>query len=96
MLVQPTRDPERIETEYLKNLNVLQGKKVLEIGSGNGRLTQRLAPLAHSVIAIDPDPARLAEAHAAKIQSAHFLQAGAERLPFPDNIFDTAVFAWSL
>lgn len=96
MLVQPTRDPEGTETEYLKNLNVLQGKKVLEIGCGNGRLTQRIAPLAQSVIAIDPDLTRLAEAHAANIPSAHFLQADAVRLPFPGDTFDVAVFAWSL
>lgn len=100
MLVEPTRDPEGVEIEYLKRLEAIQGRNVLEIGCGNGRLTWRYAGFAASIAAIDPDPARLAETQANKSQYPEipvgFYQADAQQLPFPNNTFDTAIFAWSL
>ncbi|OXS56588.1 SAM-dependent methyltransferase [Cohnella sp. CIP 111063] len=39
-----------------------RGGQVLDIGCGEGLLLQRLAPIAHQVVGIEPDPAALARA----------------------------------
>jgi ubiquinone/menaquinone biosynthesis C-methylase UbiE len=54
-------DPEA-EIEAIRKLGGLDGARVLEIGCGDGRLTFRYAPAAHSVFAIDPKPDAIAEA----------------------------------
>jgi ubiquinone/menaquinone biosynthesis C-methylase UbiE len=94
------RDPEGREVEYLENIGKLNGQRVIEIGAGEGRMTWRYAPMADSVVAIDPDPERLIEAGrsspgelSTKVQ---FALAKAQSLPFRGESFDTAIFAWSL
>ncbi len=47
-------DPENNETRALFDLAVFEGKRVLEIGCGDGRLTWRYAGRAAHVTAIDP------------------------------------------
>lgn len=47
-------DPENNEIRALRNLVDLDGKNVLEIGCGDGRLTWRYADIAAHIIAIDP------------------------------------------
>jgi hypothetical protein len=57
-------DPEEHESNALLNLPIAwTGKSVLEIGSGDGRLTWRFANKVNHVIAIEPD----AEKHAAAL-----------------------------
>ncbi len=98
--MNPVRDPEGVEIEFLNGLDCLHGRHVVEIGCGNGRLTWRYAPLAGQITAVDPDAERLAGAVAARPQALQtavsFAQAQAERLPFPARHFECAVLAWSL
>lgn len=97
--MEPLRDPEGIETEYLASTGALQGRRVLEIGCGSGRLTRRFAPLTAAVAAVDPDFERVSEAALSGLEMTPpplFIQAEAEKLPFPDGAFDTAIFSWSL
>jgi 2-polyprenyl-3-methyl-5-hydroxy-6-metoxy-1,4-benzoquinol methylase len=47
-------DPEGHETDALFDLVELEGREVLEIGCGDGRLTWRYADRAAHVTAIDP------------------------------------------
>lgn len=55
------KDPERNEIDALLDFaGDLAGKRVLEIGAGDGRLTWRYAPNAGAVVAIDPNPDRVA------------------------------------
>ncbi len=57
------RDPERNEVDALLEFaGDLEGKRVLEIGAGYGRLTWRYASNAKEVVGIDPDPERIARA----------------------------------
>ena len=73
----------------------LHEKRVLEVGCGNGRLTAGLAPMAQSMVAIDPDEVRLAQAQAA-IPGVDFLVGSGESLAFADKSFDVVLFLLSL
>lgn len=48
-------DPEDTETRALHDYADFTGKRVLEIGCGDGRLTWRYADRVASVVAIDPN-----------------------------------------
>ena len=93
-------DPERAEVAALAEAASWRGKKVLEIGCGDGRLTVRLARLGARLEALDPDPARVRAARRAlPVRYAgrvRFRTAGAEHLPYSSEGFDRVVFAWSL
>jgi 2-polyprenyl-3-methyl-5-hydroxy-6-metoxy-1,4-benzoquinol methylase len=93
-------DPEQNEIRALKEMTSWHGKRVLEIGCGNGRLTRRLANLGAHVDAFDLDkkliviarkelPASLSERVRYKVGSALDLK-------YPKQTFDSVVFAWSL
>ena len=98
--MEPVRDPEGIEIEFLKRIGVIHDRKVIEIGCGNGRLTWRYANYAASAIGVDPDSERLAEALTTRPETVEtgtaFAQAEAKMLPFPDEAFECAILAWSL
>lgn len=77
----------------------LAGRRVLEVGCGDGRLTRRYAHRAGTVLAIDPDPSRIAAlerdrpAGRVTARTAGFLD---EDLNLAPRSFDAIVFAWSL
>ena len=94
------RDPERHEIKSLRHYADLAGKRVLEVGSGEGRLTWQYAKWAAAVIAIDPD---IDSQRVANVDRPHDLEnkvhlsaAGSEYLPFSKETFDLAILAWSL
>ena len=94
------KDPEGNETKHLRRFVEPRGKRVLEIGCGDGRLTWRYARQAKSVAGIDLERDELRVAmieRPSDLESrAAFLQADSIHLPFASNQFDRAVFAWSL
>lgn len=94
------RDPEGIEIRYLNRLADLRDKRILEVGCGDGRLTWRYEKDTRSVIAIDPDPVRLADAIAARPESltnsVAFVRSFSEQLPLRSQTFDGSILAWSL
>ncbi|MCA9895112.1 MAG: class I SAM-dependent methyltransferase [Anaerolineae bacterium] len=94
------RDPEQSEVHILQNYAELANKHILEIGSGDGRLTWRYAHLAGQVTTLEPGAPAVA---VAKRLRPHDLQtkvnlicSQAEQLPFSKQKFDGAIFAWSL
>ena len=94
------KDPERKEVHQLHKLVQLSGKRVLEIGCGDGRFTWRYAGTADRITGIDPDGEALKTALSTcpvllrgKIALA---QANAVTLPHPHDIFDLAILSWSL
>ena len=67
-------------------------ERVLDIGTGAGHTALALAPRVASVVLTDPVPTMLATARRlfadGGIRNAEFVEAVAERLPFPDASFD--------
>ena len=79
---------------------VFRGKRVLDIGTGDGRLALGAAPWARLVVGLDPDPTAIrgARANARRMgaSNARFRVAAAQRLPFPDGSFDVVLLSWAL
>ena len=73
----------------------LEGKTLLEIGCGDGRLTARLAGKAAAITAIDPDAVSI-EAAGRNIGGVNFLVGSGEKLDFADETFDIVLFGYSL
>ncbi len=91
-----TEDPEGHERAALAAIGPsFAGRRVLEIGCGDGRLTHYYAAEAQSVMAIDPD----AGAIAALRDDLPYVDAraiGVEDLVLPPGSVGIVLFAWSL
>lgn len=94
------KDPEQSETKHLHKFADAAGKRVLEIGCGEGRLTWRYASASLSTVGLDPkkDAVRVATIDRPSDLSdkVHFANAQAEHIPFHKETFDIAILAWSL
>jgi ubiquinone/menaquinone biosynthesis C-methylase UbiE len=94
------RDREGREPAAIEQLVDLDGKRVLEVGCGTGRLTRFLASRATSVYAFDPnaDSVRDAEASLADAlrDRVRFAVHDAQALDLPRRRFDLALCGWSL
>jgi ubiquinone/menaquinone biosynthesis C-methylase UbiE len=93
-------DPEGTETRVLHSLVRLAGRDVLEIGSGNGRLTWRYAERAASVVGLEPEETHVLRARAAMPAALRnrvdFRVADAARVELRDAVFDVVVLSWSI
>jgi ubiquinone/menaquinone biosynthesis C-methylase UbiE len=93
-------DPEDTETRTLHDYADFTGKRVLEIGCGEGRLTWRYADRAAHVVAIDPKTEDIAialeECPAEMHEKIEFRVARLEELDIPEEKFDLALLSWSL
>lgn len=94
------KDLERNETKYLHKFIDFAGKRVLEIGCGEGRLTWQYAKETRLTIGVDLDTDALRVASIDRPSDlenkVYFSRAMSERLPFSKETFDIAVLAWSL
>jgi ubiquinone/menaquinone biosynthesis C-methylase UbiE len=92
-------DPEATETKYLRRFGDFEGKRVLEIGCGDGRLTWRYAAAARFVTGVDlnADELRLAmiDRPSDLEQKVMLVRADSIHLPIAAQTFDLAIFAWS-
>lgn len=95
-----TLDPEGAHLASLRRLVDFQGRRVLEMGCGEGRLTRGIAADAASVTAFDPDEERVREARASfpsdLLDRVAFQVGAAESIELPRHSFDLVVFSWSL
>jgi 2-polyprenyl-3-methyl-5-hydroxy-6-metoxy-1,4-benzoquinol methylase len=76
--VARTLDPEGAHLAALRRLADFGGRRVLEMGCGEGRLTRGIATEAAAVLAFDPDAASIAEAKAS----------------FPSELANRVAFRW--
>jgi SAM-dependent methyltransferase len=79
---------------------LVRGRRVLDLGCGDGRLALGIAPFATRVDGIDPDPEAIAAAkkNARKggVRNTRFAVGAAQRLPYPDAAFDVVILSWTL
>ena len=95
-----TIDPAGKERKALFEAATFTGARVLEIGSGDGRLALRYAGVARSVVGIESSADDVATAVASCPASARdrlrFVRGSGAQLPFGAASFDIALFGWSL
>jgi ubiquinone/menaquinone biosynthesis C-methylase UbiE len=89
-----------MEIRLIERFVSLRGRRVLEVGCGDGRLTVQYAPGTASVLAMDPDRPSLEmaidECDYRRIDNVTFRLGSAERLPARGAPFDVTLFSWSL
>lgn len=92
-------DPAGNELAALFDAAPFAGARVLEIGSGDGRLALRYAGVARSVIGLDSSADDVATAVATcslARDRLRFARGSGVKLPFGAATFDVALFGWSL
>ncbi len=96
----PLIDPSDIELGTLRALGDFAGRRVLEIGAGDGRLSWPLAAGAALWLAVDNDRDELrvaaADLRASPLEPLRLLEADGQGLPLGPACFDMALFTWSL
>lgn len=94
------RPPALTELAEWGGPSVVRGKRVLDLGCGDGRLALGIAPFASSVVGLDPD-AELIEKAAERaaetgLRNARFRAGAGQDLPFDDAAFDIVISSWAL
>lgn len=88
---------ERRNSQVLKETLNLQGKTVLDIGSGEGHLTRMMTKSGAIVIGLECSKTQLAKARSYEaVGSETYLEGIAQTLPFDDGSMDIVVFFNSL
>lgn len=94
------RDPDGVEPAALASVADFHGRRVLEVGCGDGRLTWSHAAVAAAVLAVDPDKESIEAARATTPPEldghVRFEVAAGEDLDLPPGSFDIALLPWSL
>jgi 2-polyprenyl-3-methyl-5-hydroxy-6-metoxy-1,4-benzoquinol methylase len=91
-------DPEQAELAAIRAvLPSFAGKRVLEVGCGDGRLTRHYSAEAAAVTAIDPDANAIDAARAALSDLRISLYAtGFDQFVAPPASYDVVILSWSL
>ncbi|MDQ6713132.1 MAG: class I SAM-dependent methyltransferase [Candidatus Dormibacteraeota bacterium] len=92
--------PDGMEIRLIERFARLQGRRILEVGCGDGRLTFQYARTAREVLAFDPDRPSIEEALDQQalldVRNVAFRLGSIEHLPARGAPFDVALFSWSL
>jgi 2-polyprenyl-3-methyl-5-hydroxy-6-metoxy-1,4-benzoquinol methylase len=95
----PILDPERVHLASLRRLAGFTDAAVIEVGCGDGRLTEGLAEEAATVFAFDSDAEAVATAQAQLAdhdERVTFQVGSARQIEIPRTQYDIVVFSWSL
>lgn len=88
------------ELRHWGGARLVRGKRVLDLGCGDGRFALGVAALASSVHGLDPDPESIAaarrNARAARVSGVRFDVGAGQDLPYPDAAFEVVILSWTL
>ena len=83
---------DRLEFMLGNNIDILKGKKILEVGSGAGRFTELLADKAQELYSVDASEAiDYNKKNNSRFNNIQFTQADLFNIPFEDNTFDYVI-----
>ena len=78
----------------------MSGRRVLDLGCGDGRFALAVAPAASSVRGVDPDAEAIAaakkNARKSRVRNVRFVVGAAQDLPYPHEAFDVVILSWTL
>lgn len=94
-------DPAKVEIRMLQQAVDWEGKHVLEVGCGDGRLTQRILAMGpHRIMAIDTNAERIAKAKrnlpAPLKRMVTYRAVQADEIKHPFSTYDIVLFSWVL
>lgn len=91
-------DPNQKEIQILSRHGIsFEGKKILEIGSGTGRFTERMLPLCAEIVCVEPDNNALSVLKNNLCDSKLTIINGTlDTVSVPSGYFDYVVFSWSM
>lgn len=79
---------------------LVRGKRILDLGCGDGRFALGIAPFASEIEALDPDPSAIATAkktaRKSGVSNVRFAVGAAQQLPYPNASFDVVILSWTL
>ena len=88
------------ELEHWGGPALVRGKRVLDLGCGDGRLALGVAPYASTVNGLDPDDEGIAAARKRAsdegVRNVTFTVGAGQRLPYRDGAFDVVILSWTL
>jgi SAM-dependent methyltransferase len=87
--------PDYAQAAVLWALAPAPGQRVLDLGAGTGKLTATLVAAGADVVAVEPDPAMLAELRGA-LPAVRALSGSAESIPLPDGSVDAVLAGHAL
>lgn len=92
-------DPEQIEIKKIQSFITNYGKRILDVGSGDGRLTSDLSINPDLVIGMDINFDELLIGKNSisqnKLNNISFCAASGNSIPVKNNYFDIVFFSWS-
>ncbi len=93
-------DIEGLETSVIHELIDFAGKRVFEIGCGDGRMTWRFAHAASAVLSFDPDEPSIVAARQqtpnALRSKLEFRVGGLMDVELEEGAYDVGVLSWSI
>src|SRR6188474_1969254 len=85
-----------LDSAVLAECGDLKGRRVLDVGCGEGRFCRILAALGADAVGLDPIAPLLDSARGQASANERYVLGAGERLPFQAESFDIAVFYLSL
>ena len=99
-LASALRPSAAVEMRHWGGPALVRGKRVLDLGCGDGRLALGAAPHARQVVGVDPDPELIRSASRrardAGLRNTRFEVGAGQSLPFADGAFDVVILSWTL
>ncbi len=84
---------ERKHTEVIGELVAITGRRIVDVGCGDGALVRFFAREGAEAIGVEPSPAMLTKARSAEpVAGASYVAGGGENLPLPDASVDVVVY----